>query len=219
MKIFKSLLMAMAAIALSACSSVDRKESFGEETIFALAADQTSLYMMGEKYDYQFPLESTQNILKIVKSPYIKHMVLTTSPGKIYNQKEAMGEITLLISPAKLTKKQQADLRDNYKFVLYEDVSPRSFYGQIAASNRKLNQSPHLLQYTQHFDKKKIVKIQNRQDFIQQYPLSRPINISIDYYKRSSSLNNTNTAIAIGIPILFIAAAPLYLICETGNGC
>lgn len=41
MKIFKSLLMAMAAIALSACSSVDRKESFGEETIFALAADQT----------------------------------------------------------------------------------------------------------------------------------------------------------------------------------
>lgn len=219
MKIFKSLLIATVAIALTACSTTYTTEKTEHETISALAMDQKNLYVMGTQHDYQFPTENTQKIQKLIKSPYAKKMSYVTISGEVHNQKEVKAELILVASPMNFTKAQQQDLIQNYGFRLISDIPKTSVYYQNSTLAKSLKKSPNLLKYDQRLSDGKIVKIKNRETFIQQYPLSQPIHLQLEYIKSSSKVNGTDAAIIVGLPILFIVAAPLYLICETGNGC
>lgn len=219
MKIFKSILIATAAIALSACSTTYTTEKTENETISALAMDQKNLYVMGTKHDYQFPTENTQRIQNLVKSSYAKKMSYVAISGEVHNQREVKAELTLVASPMNFTKTQQEDLVQNYGFRIISDIPKTSVYYQNPALAKSLKKSPNLLKYDQRLSDGKMVQIKNRQTFIQQYPLSQPIHLKLEYIKSSSKVNGTDAAIVIGLPILFIVAAPLYLICETGNGC
>lgn len=219
MKIFKSLLIITTAIALSACSTTYTTEKTENEIISALAMDQKNLYVMGAQHDYQFPTENTQRIQNLVKSPYAKKMSYIAISGEVHNQKEVKAELTLIASPMNFTKTQQEDLVQNYGFRLISDIPKTSVYYQNPALAKSLKKSPNLLKYDQRLSDGKMVQIKNRQTFIQQYPLSQPIHLKLEYIKSSSKVNGTDAAIVIGLPILFIVAAPLYLICETGNGC
>lgn len=219
MKLFKSILVATTAIALSACSTTYTTEKTENETISALAMDQKNLYVMGTQHDYQFPTENTQRIQNLVKSPYAKKMSYVAISGEVHNQKEVKAALTLVASPMNFTKTQQEDLVQNYGFRVISDIPKTSVYYQNPTLAKSLKKSPSLLKYDQRLSDGKMVQIKNRQTFIQQYPLSQPIHLKLEYIKSSSKVNGTDAAVIIGLPILFIAAAPLYLICETGNGC
>lgn len=219
MKLFKSILIATATITLSACSTTYTTEKTENETISALAMDQKNLYVMGTQHDYQFPTENTQRIQNLVKSPYAKKMSYVAISGEVHNQREVKAELTLVASPMNFTKTQQEDLVQNYGFRIISDIPKTSIYYQNPALAKSLKKSPNLLKYDQRLSDGKMIQIKNRQTFIQQYPLSQPIHLKLEYIKSSSKVNGTDAAIIIGLPILFIVAAPLYLICETGNGC
>lgn len=222
MKIFKSLLIATVAIALTACSTTYKTEKTEHEKIISLAMDQKSFYVLGTEHDYQFARKDTQPIENLVKSPYAKKISYIEASGEVYNQKEVTAKLTLIISPINFTDRQQQDLIQNYGFRLVKDISPDSLYWKNPALLSHLKKSPNLLRHDYNFINGKIVEIKNRESFVQQYALSKPIQLKVDYVKRGSQVNGTDATGVLIAPVVIVAAIPIFLVwglsCEIG-GC
>lgn len=222
MKILKSVLITMVAVTLSACSTTYKTEKTEQEKIISLAMDQKNFYVLGTEHDYQFSRKDTQPIEDLVKSPYAKKISYIEASGEIYNQKEVTAKLTLIVSPVNFTDRQQQDLIQNYGFRLVKDISSNSLYWKNPALINGLKKSPNLLRHDYNFINGKIVEIKNRESFVQQYPLSKPIQLKVNYVKRGSQVNGTDAAGVLLAPVIIVAAIPIFLVwglsCEMG-GC
>lgn len=210
MKTFKSILIATTAIALSACSSTYEFVNKEQETILSLATDHKNIYILGEKYDYQFSKKDNQSITKLVLSPYISHVkVLEISAGRIINQTTAEAELTLYVSPADLTEQQQQDLLQNFGFLLVKDISANSGYWQEPKLVSSLKKTPNLLRYDHEFINGKVIKINNRESFIEKASLTHSIQFNVAHLKSEKELQIGNTVDRITQPIVDLAAVPI----------
>lgn len=169
------------SVFLTGCSTNNVLDKTEKDGIYSLAMDKDNMYAMGIK-DYQFTRESTSSFEAFLKSQYAKKITYIKAKAEVDNNRVS-ASLDIIISPNYLTQKQQQDLIENYNFKLIKDIDKASSYWENATLLTELQIKPDLLIRHYWFNGGQIVEIKNRQFNVDNYVLSEPILINVDYYK------------------------------------
>jgi len=222
MLLLRMLFISFSLFCLVSCSTNYRVEKKENEKIISLAVDKDNFYVMGSHHDYQFPRKYTAQLERLVQSPYALRMTYIEASGSVMNNKEVKGSITLFVSPNDLTPAEQKDLVDNYGFRHLKDISKNTLFWKNPALVNALEISPELLRRDYRLNEGQVVNIQNHQQLTQNHSLSKPITINVNYIQSSSEFSGKNAASVIALPVIIVAAIPVYLIWGamcSNNGC